>query len=171
MSGRRKIELARSRAIEEPGLERTVIDDGEHASRYALRIEGARALPALAQRIVDDADAGLEQAFPEPVAQKARLAGDRAAIDRAGEMADEPARDPPVEDHRHPLGRHLARIEPRNRALARGAPDPFRRIEIGSVKRRRKIVVALHGGALARDRAHRHAVTRGEVGAAKAVTC
>src|SRR5262249_38007677 len=148
MSGRRKIELARSRAIEEPGLERTVINDGEHASRHALRIEGARALPALAQRIVDDADAGLKQAFPELVTPKARLAGDRAAVDRAGEMADKPARDASVEVHRHPLCRHLARIEPRDRALARGAPDPFRRIEIGSVKRRREIVVALHGGAL-----------------------
>src|SRR5262249_41930215 len=58
MAGGRKIELARSCAIEEPGLERPVINDGEHASRHALRIEGARALPALAQRIVDDADAG-----------------------------------------------------------------------------------------------------------------
>src|SRR5262245_19136693 len=105
MSGRRKIELARSRAIEEPGLERTVIDDGEHASRYALRIEGARALPALAQRIVDDADAGLEQAFPELVAQKARLAGDLAAIDRAGEMDDKLARDETVGTHRYPLSR------------------------------------------------------------------
>ena len=112
---------------------------------------------------------GPEQALAQLVPEEARLARDRHAVDGAGEMADERAGNPPVEDHRHLSGRSLARIEPLDRALARAAPDPFGRIEIGSVKRGRIVVVPLHRGALAGDGRHRHGVTRSEIGATKAM--
>jgi hypothetical protein len=113
--------------------------------------------------------------MPEPnsrspsVAEEAGLARDRAAVDRAGEMADHRARHPPVEHDRHPLGLDLARIEPLDRALAGGAPDPFGRIEIGAVDHRGIVVVALHRGALARDRHRHHALAGAQIGAVKAL--
>ena len=119
MPGRREIELARRGAVEEPGLEHAIVHDGLHARLDALAVKRTRALTALAQRIVDDADAGLEQPLPELVAQKAGLARDRSAVDGAGEMSDQAARDPAVEHDRNPLGRNLARIEPGHCPLAR----------------------------------------------------
>src|SRR5262245_41977075 len=136
MPGRHKLELARGRAVKDPGLEHAVVYDRHRTALDPLAIERARALPALAQRIIDDANAGLEQLLPELVAQEARLARDCVAVDGAGEMSNQAARDPPIEHHRHSLGRDLAWIEPRHRALARRAPDPLRRIEIGGMQRR-----------------------------------
>ena len=46
----------------------------------------------------------------------------------------EPA-DARIEHHRHLAGRHLARIEPRDGALAGAAADLFGRFEIGGVQR------------------------------------
>src|SRR5439155_16419474 len=85
-------ELAGGRAIEEPGREGAVLDDGAARARDTFGVEGLRAQPAPPQRIVDDGDAGRKQAFAQLVAQEARLARDRAAIDRGGEVADERAR-------------------------------------------------------------------------------
>src|SRR5262249_48755507 len=148
------IELARGGAIEDPGPEHAILDDRERACRHALAVERPRALPALAQRIVDDADAGPEQPLRELVTQEAGLARDGIAVDGAGQVADRPAGDAAIEHDWHFLGRDLARIEPRDGALAGRAPDPIGRIEIGGMERRGEIIVALHRGALARDRAH-----------------
>src|SRR5882672_7011228 len=127
--GGREIELARCGAVEEPGLEHAIVHDGLRARLDALAIEWTRALAALAQRIVNDADAGLEQALPKLVAQEAGLARDRSAVDGAGEMPDQAARDPAVEHDRNPLGGNLAGIEPGHCSRARRAPDLLRRIE------------------------------------------
>src|SRR4029453_15760461 len=123
MPGGREIELACCRAVEDPRLEGARVHDRHDAALDPFAVERARALPALAQGIVDDANAGLEQLLPELVAQEARLARDRVAIDGAGEMSNEAARNPSIEHDRYALGRRLARIEPRHRALARRAPD------------------------------------------------
>ena len=82
-------------------------------------------------------------------------------------MPDERSRDALVEHHGHAARRDLARIEPLHRALAGGAADLLRRLEIGAVARRGEIVVAFHAGAFAGDRLDRHAVARSEIGAAK----
>src|SRR4029453_19436116 len=111
MPGGREIELACCRAVEDPRLEGARVHDRHDAALDPLAVERARALPALAQGIVDDANAGLEQLLPELVAQEARLARDRAAVDGAGEMSDKAASDAPVEHHRHPLGPPLAGME------------------------------------------------------------
>src|SRR6059036_215021 len=123
MPGGHEVELACGCAVKDPGLEHAVVHDRHRTALDALAVERARALPALAQGIVDDANAGLEQPLPELVAQEARLARDRAAVDGAGEMSNEAARDPPIEHDRHALGRDLARIEPRHRAFPRRTPD------------------------------------------------
>ena len=112
---------------------------------------------------------GANSCVAELVLEKAGLARDRAAVDRAREMTDERTGHARIEHHRHFLGRDLARIEPRDRALAGGAADLLRRFEVAQVQRRGKIVIAFHRGALARDRAHRQAVARAEIGAGKAV--
>ena len=78
----------------------------------------------------------------EFLAQEAGLARDRAAVDGAGEMADQRAGDPAIEDDRHSAGRHLARIEALDRALAGVPPDRRRAVEIGGVQRRGEIVIA-----------------------------
>src|SRR5262249_54606934 len=81
----------------------------------------------------------------------------------------EPAGAPPVEHHGHPFALHLARIEPLDRALAGRTSDLLGRIEVGAVERGGVVVIALHGGALAGDRRHRHALARTEIGAAEAL--
>ena len=160
MTGGGEAELARGRAIEQPGLQHAVLHQRERAAGDALAVERPRALAAPPQRIVDDTDAGREQALAELVAQEAGLARHRGAVDGAGEMSDEAAGDPPIEHHRHPLGRDLARIEARDRAFAGAAADRFGGIEIAGMQRGREIVVAFHRGALAGDRRHRDALPR-----------
>ena len=126
-----------------------------------------RAQAALAQGIVDDADAVAEQLLAHLVAQEAGLARDRCAVGGARQMRHQRPGDARIEHHRHLARRHLARIEPLDRALAGGAADLLRRLQIGGVPHARIIVIALHAGAFAGDRGHRQAVAGAEIGAAK----
>src|SRR5665811_2341402 len=103
-----------------------------------------RAQAALAQWIVDDADAVGEQLLAHLVAQKAGFARDRSAIGGAGEVRNQRAGHSAVEHHRHFAGGYLAWVEPLERALAGGAADLLRRLQIGGVQHRGIIVVALH---------------------------
>src|SRR5205085_9764777 len=119
MSGRHETQLARRRAVKEPACQHAVIDHREPAPRDALAVEGMRTLAALAQRVVDDADARPKQALAELVLQEARLARDRCAVDRRRQMPDERARDPRIEHDRHASRLDLARIEALDGALAR----------------------------------------------------
>src|ERR1035437_8383373 len=128
-----------------------------------------RAQAALAQWIVDDADAVGEQLLAHLVAQKAGLARDRSAIGGAGEVRNQRAGHSAVEHHRHFAGGYLSWVEPLERALAGGAADLLRRLQIGGVQHRGMIVVALHAGAFTGDRGHRQAVARAQIGAAKTV--
>ena len=68
-----------------------------------------------------------------------------------------------IEHHRHLAGLDLARIGARHRALAGLAADAFGRSEIGRMRRRGEIIVALHAGALAGDRGHRDALARAQI--------
>ena len=86
----------------------------------ALGVERLRAQAALAQRIVDDADAVRKQLLAELVLQEAGLARDRGAVDGADEMADQRAGDARIEHDRHLAGLDLARIE---RATARSPAE------------------------------------------------
>ena len=96
-------ELARGRRIEQPGCEDAVLHHGQALGGDALGIEGARAQAAQAARVVEHVDARPEQPLAEPVLEEARLARDRRAVDRAGEMADEGPGHAPVEHDRHAL--------------------------------------------------------------------
>ena len=157
------------RAIEQPGAQYAVIDQRQPLADDAFAVEWVRAQAALAQRIVDDADAVGEKFLSHLVAQETRLARDRGAIGGAGQMPDDRAGDARIEHHRHLARRYLARIDPLDGALAGSAPDFFRALQIGRMQRGRIIVIALHAGALAGDRRHRQRVTRAEIGAVKAV--
>ena len=86
VAGGDEAELARGRAVEQPGAQHAVLDQRQLLAGDALAVERARAQAALAQRIVDDADAGGEQLLAELVLQEAGLARDRGAVDGAGEM-------------------------------------------------------------------------------------
>ena len=84
-------------------------------------------------------------------------------------MPDQRVRYARIENDRHAPRLDLARIETPHCTLARDAPDLVRRFEVTRVQRGGEIVVALHAGALARDRHHRDRVARARIGAAKAV--
>src|SRR4051794_36711689 len=110
MTGAGKAKLARGGAVQDPGLQHTIFDERHALAGNALAVERPRAQAALAQRIVDDVDAGGENPLAHLVLEEARLTRDRAAVDGADQMADDRARDAPVEHHRHLPGRDLARI-------------------------------------------------------------
>src|SRR5262249_55731870 len=131
-----------------------ILDQSAPFARNPLRIERMRAKAALAQRIVDDVDAHPEDLLPELVFEEAGTARDRRSVDGGGEMSNERAGYPWLEDDRHFAGRDLAWVKPARRPFARGAADRFRRLEVGDVDRRRKVVVALHSGPFAGDRLH-----------------
>src|SRR5271165_3932537 len=147
MAGGGKTKLAGGRAIEEPGLQDTVLHHGELAAADALAVERPRAQAAPAQRIIDNADARREQALAELVPEKAGLARNRAAVDGASQMPDDAAGNARIEHDRNPLGRNLARVGALDRALAGTFADRFGGLEIGAVQDRREIVVAFHRGA------------------------
>ena len=94
---------------------------------------GCERSPRSRKRIVDDANAVGEQLRAHLVSQEAGLARDRRAVDGAGEMRHQRAGDARIEHHRHLARRHLARVEPRDRALAGGAADLLRRFQIAGV--------------------------------------
>ena len=50
-------------------------------------------------------------------------------------MIDERTGNARIEHHRHAARRHLARIEPLDRALAGGAADLVRRFKVGGMQR------------------------------------
>src|SRR5262245_63680949 len=135
MTGGDKSELARGGGIEQPGCEHAVVHQGHALGRNTFGVERARTQAARAVRVIDHLDARPEQPLPELFFEETRLARDRGAVDRAGEMADERSRYPPVEYDRDALGLHFARVEPFDRALARRAPDLVRRVEIGAMHR------------------------------------
>ena len=170
MTGGLEPQFARRCAIEQPGRQHAVIDQRPALAGHTLGVKRLRTQTAPPQRIVDHIDARRKQPLAELVPQEAGLARNRAAVDGAGEMPDQGARNAAVEHHRHLAGWRLARIEPLHGTLTGVAPDFLRRVEIGRMQCRRIVVVALHTCAFAGDRGHRYAVTRAEIGAGKAVT-
>ena len=63
----------------------------------------------------------------------------------------------------HLAGFDLARIGARHGAFAGLAADAFGRSEIGRMRRRREVVVALHAGAFAGNRRHRDTLARSQI--------
>ena len=168
MPGRDQPEFARGRAIQQPRGQHPLVDERDLLHFDALGVEGLRPQAAHPQGIVDDADVLRKQLLAHPVFQKARLARDRGAVDGADEMADQRCRHPGIVHDRHLAGFDLARIGARHGALARLAADAFGRREVGGMRRRGEIVVALHAGAFAGDRGHRDAVAGAQVRAVEA---
>src|SRR5215208_7959443 len=123
----RELEFARSGAIEKPRRQHAVIDHSERLRGDAFAIERARTQTALAQRIVDNADAGLEQPLAKLVVEEAGLARHCAAVGGARKMTDQRPCDSAVEHHRHFCGGDLAWVEARDGALAGSAANPLRR--------------------------------------------
>src|SRR5436305_1169866 len=128
MPGGGERQFARSRAVEKPRLEHTVLDHGERLAQNAFAVKWPRAKPAPSQWIVDDADAGTKQPVAHAVFEEARLTRDRRAVDRRGKMPDQRVRDARIEHHRNAPRLDLARIDALDRALRGNPPDFFRRL-------------------------------------------
>ena len=164
-----EVELARGREVEQPCREHAVVDHGRPRGRQSLGIERPAAQSALAQRIVEDADAGRENAFAHLVFQKRRAARDGPAVDGAGEMADQAARDTAVIDHRHAGALRLARVEAADGVFPGGTADLCGRHQILEMHGTRPFVVAFHAGALAGENGAGQGVTAAAVAAAETI--
>src|SRR5438270_9887770 len=125
MAGGGKRKLARGRTVEKPGFEHAVVDDGERVAQNTFAVERARAQSAPPKRIVDDADTRAEQAFTHAVFQEARLACDRGAVDRGGEVPHQRARDAGLEHDGYTSRLDLAWVHAPDCALAGDAPHLF----------------------------------------------
>ena len=111
------VELAGGGAVHQPAGQATTFDQIARCRRQAFAIKAARALAALAVRIVNDGDGRVEQRLVIVIEQEARPAGNRSARHRPQEMADQCAANPWIEHHRQlPAGKRT-RIEPRHRAF------------------------------------------------------
>ncbi len=152
-------------------VEHAVFDHEQPLAFHAFTVEGAGSLATAAQRIVGDGNGGSRDLLAHHVAQEAGLAGNGRSVDRAGKMAGDAARDAGVEHHVDGTGLGLARAEAAHGALTRPASDRLRRVEVGIMLARGKIVIALHGGALARDHAGRARKPRSDVLADETVRC
>ena len=168
MTGRDQSKLPCGCGIQQPRGQHALIDDGELLDLDAFGVERLRAQSAHPQRIVDDADVLGEQLLAEPILEETGLARNRRTVDRADQMTDQRSGNPRIKHDRHLAGLDLARVGARHRALARGAADAFGRRQINRMRRSGEVIVALHAGAFARDRGHRDALARPQVGAVKA---
>ena len=158
MPGRGQPKLARRRRIQQPRRQDAIVDQRGLLHLDALGVERLRTQATRTQRIVDDADVLGKQLRAELVLQEAGLARDRSAVDSADEMADQRTGHPRIEHDRHLAGRDLARIGARHGTLTGAAADRRRGQQIGAVRRRRVVIVALHAGAFTGDRGRRDAL-------------
>src|SRR6202034_581353 len=165
VAGGRELEFARERAIQKPGGQTALTDERELLDANALGVERLRAQSPAAQRIIDDADIASEELLAQAIFQKAGLARDRRAIDRADQVADQRAGNAWVEYDRHLAGFDLARIGAGDRTLAGAAADARGRNQIGGVRRGREVIVALQRGAFAGEGRHGDTLARAQVGA------
>src|SRR3954463_11317200 len=108
MPGRFDPQLAGRCAIGDPLIENSLGDQLPPSDADAFAVEWAGAEAAKPKRIVDDGDSGTEYRCAELVGEEARLAGDRGAVDRPREMAEQPRGNARVEENRI-----LARFGPR----------------------------------------------------------
>src|SRR5580698_4891408 len=85
----RKFEFARGGAVQKPGGQNALINERELLDANALGIEWLRAQAPATQWIIDDADIAGEELLAQAIFQKAGLARDRRAVDRANQVADQ----------------------------------------------------------------------------------
>src|SRR6185503_15815987 len=122
-------ELPRRGALGDPAVEDPVGDELLPGYPHALAIEWPRPEAARAERVVDDGDAGPEHGLAKLFLEKARLAGDRRAADRPGEMAEQRCGDTRIEQDRILAGPKPLRVQPRDRASARLSADLLGAVE------------------------------------------
>ena len=89
MAGGLKSQLPRAGAIQQPGGELAVIDQGRALIGDTFAIEGLGAQAAPAVRIVHHLDAICEHGLSQPVLEKRDAARDRRARNGTGEMAQQ----------------------------------------------------------------------------------
>ena len=100
MAGGGELELPRRAAIQQPGRQHAILDQGALLVGDAFAVERLGAQAARAVRIVDDADALGEDLLAHLVLEEAGAARDRRAVDGADEMADQAVGDARVVDDR-----------------------------------------------------------------------
>ena len=147
----RQAQLAAGGAFHQPARQHPAVDDGARRRRQAFAVERPRSEAPQAVRIIADGDAGPEQRLVLMAQHEARLAGNRAAADRAQQVADQARRHPAVEHHRHRPCRGLAGVQPLDRPLAGPAANRCGGFEVGQVARLVPFIVALLVGAFPCD--------------------
>ena len=158
MAGQRGLELARRGGIGQPAEDTAVLDQRACVGRQALAVEGPRAQPARAVRLLEDANRGIEQFVLLLAEQEGGFARHRGAAHRPQQMADQSVAHPGIEHHRERSARHRFRVELGDRAAPRLGADRRRAGQIGAVARGAIVVIGLHPAALARDHAGGQAV-------------
>src|SRR3569623_2151237 len=168
MAGCGHAKLARRRAIEQPCCQHATVHDRMPFHRYAFGVEGLRAQATHPQRIVDNANAAVEQLLSELILEKAGFARDGCTVHGTHKMPDQRTRHARIEHHRRLAGRDLARVDTCDRPFAGATAYVAWGREIRAVYRGGEIVITLHAGALARDRGHRDALAGALVSTMKA---
>ncbi|MNY06847.1 hypothetical protein D3C86_1396220 [compost metagenome] len=165
-----KAKFPRRRSGKEPVLQDTILDHRHLLAPDALAIEGTRGRAAHDLRVVGEIKALFQNLLTHPVAQEAGLAGNRSAVDRAGNRTDEAAGDAWIENHSDvAAGIDLARADTPHDFFTGAATNFFGRIQIGIIKAAVEIVVALHLRAFAGDDADGATETAAHIAAGKTV--
>ena len=150
-------QLAGRGAVHDPGGQHAVVGERPPGAGDALAVEGFDRRPRTRMGIVDDPMPRAKTCLPMASFRKRDAAGDRGAVDRPGEMADEAHRDARV------MTMGTAQVSALRGfscfSVRARCPRPA---EAGSPRsppwREDKIVVAFHAGAFARQHADRNAV-------------
>src|SRR5215212_30189 len=114
MASRFNPQLPGRSAVGDPLSKQTAFDHVIARDLDSFGIEGPRAKPPGAQRIVDHRHSWSKDWLSQTILQKARPSGNRWSADRSGEMVEKRGRDSRIEQDRIRTGANAARIEPRD---------------------------------------------------------
>ena len=123
---RLEAEFACSGCRQEPVVEHALLYHQQLCPLDTFTVERSRCLAAPPHGLVGDGNRVRGHLLAHHVAEKAGLAGDRGAIDRAGKMTGNAARHARVEDHIDGASLGLARMELPHCALSGLAADLLR---------------------------------------------
>ena len=153
-------ELPRAVTAEEVAFDNAVFDDETRMRGDAFRVEPAAAEGARNMRLFAQVDEIGQDFLTDAVHQETALAVERAAAERARQMADQAARHRRVEQDGIGAGRNTAAVEAAHGAQGGGAADLFGCFQILMTAGGIVPVVAFHALFVGGDHAARNAVAR-----------
>ena len=160
--------LPRAGAVQQPGLQHAVLDQGAPRVGDAFAVERLGAQAAHAMRIVDDRDAGREHFLAHPVLQETHAARDGGAGNRAREMTQQAVGHARFKHDRHAWDgtlRGLRRATARSPALL---PTFSAASRSPRMPRAGTVVIGLHVGAFAGQHGDADAMTGAGIAAEEA---